>query len=200
LRIAFSVGDALTQARAQVAPGQWAIWLKANCFLSRRSAELYVQLAHHRDALEERMAEVPTLSLRAAARWIAKPKTTPKKAPQPKPLLQETWNKATPSERSAVLGRMSLNDLLDALPPPMRCRFEVTSWKPDLPRKAPQGAPDLRASETLRHAISLARSGNQFETTEAMAALRALDRMFAGEIDEFTLIRKRTKAKRMRAA
>jgi hypothetical protein len=93
---------------------------------------------------------------------------------------------------------MSLNDLLDSLPPLMRRRFEKTPPGKAEVRKAPppQGTPDRRASETLRRAISLARNNSQFEAAEAMAALRALDRMFTSAgagIDEITLVRKRLK-------
>jgi hypothetical protein len=83
LRIAFTVGEALIAARQQVEPGYWGQWLKTNCSLSRRTAEVYVQLAQHRCELEQHIAEFPNLSLRAARKLITKPlkATTQKKAP-----------------------------------------------------------------------------------------------------------------------
>src|SRR5262245_40491604 len=76
LRVALDVGDDLIQARSRVSVGHWGGWLKANCFLSARSAELYAQLARHRSEIEDALQRIPDLSLRAAARLIAKPKET----------------------------------------------------------------------------------------------------------------------------
>jgi hypothetical protein len=201
LRIAFPVGDALTQARAQVAPGQWAKWLKANCFLSRRTAELYMQLAQHREELEKRMVELPTLSLRAAAQLIAKPKEAPKKKapPPPKPALQAAWNKAALSERATVLGRMALADLLHILPPALRARF-YASGKAASGEETPDSEPFLKASETLRRAISLLKHPSAPNSHEAAAALEALSRMLGGfDIDEITIVQRHAKAKRSAA-
>jgi hypothetical protein len=201
LHIAFSVGDALSQARVQVASGQWEKWLKANCFLSRRTAFLYTQLAQHRDELEARMAEIPALSLRAAAQLIAKPKATPKKKapPRPKSTLQAAWNAAAPSERSAVLARMALNDLLQTLPPPLQARF-YWSGKAAPGGNVPEGETLLRASETLRRAVSLLKQPSDANGHEAAAALQALSRMLGDfDIDDITIIRKHAKARRYAA-
>jgi hypothetical protein len=201
LRIAFLVGDALIQARAQVAPGQWAKWLKANCFMSQRTADLYMQLTQHRDELEERMVEVPTLSLRAAAQLIAKPRAESKKKapPRPKSALQAAWNAAAPSERSAVLARMPLNDLLQSLPPSFRARF-YASGKAAPGGNEPEGETLLRASETLRRAISLLKQPSDANGHEAAAALQALSRMLGRfDIDEITIVQRHAKAKRRAA-
>jgi hypothetical protein len=199
----FRAGEALNKAQEQ-GTCNWKQWLRESCFLGVSTALLYQRIARHRAEIEIEAKANPNFSLRAARQLITRePKETTRKQkapPRPKPTLQDAWNAAAPSERATVLARMPLNDLLNVLPPLMQRRFEATSGKPDMPRKAPEGAPDLRASETLRRAISLARSGTEFEIAEAMAALRALDRMFAGAgIDEFTLIRKGAKAKRRAA-
>jgi hypothetical protein len=193
LHIVFSVGDALTQARGQVAPGQWERWLKANCFLSRRTAFLYMQLAQHRDELEGRMADIPALSLRAAAQLIAKPKAAPKKKapPRPKSTLQAAWNAAGPSERSAVLARMPLNDLLQTLPPPLQTRFYWSG------KAAPDGEPFIKASEVLRRALSLLKTPSEPNTNEALTALRLLNGLLANAgIDEVTIVRQHAKERR----
>jgi hypothetical protein len=197
LRIAFSVGNALLQARAQVALGQWAKWLKANCFMSQRTADLYMQVAQHRDALEAR-AEIPTLSLRAAARLIAKPKAAPK-PPRPKSTLQAAWNAALSEERATVLARMPVADLLQTLPPALRARF-YASGKAAPVGNAPEGETLLRASETLRRAISLLKQPSDANGHEAAAALQALSRILGGfDIDEITIVQRHAKAKRRAA-
>jgi hypothetical protein len=196
LHIAFPVGDALTRARAQVAPGQWEKWLKANCFLSRRTAFLYMQLAKHRDELEARIAEIPTLSLRAAAQLIAKPKAAPKQKapPRPKSTLQAAWNAAALSERATVLARMPLTDLLRTLPPPLQTRFYWSG------KAAPDGEPFIKASEVLRRALSLIRTPSEPNTNEALTALRLLDGLLTNAgIDEVTIVRQHAKERRRAA-
>jgi hypothetical protein len=192
LHIAFSVGDALAQARAQVASGQWGKWLRANCFLSRRTAFLYMQLAQHRGELEQRMVEIPTLSLRAAVRLIAKPKA--KAPPRPKPTLQAAWNAAAPSERATVLARMALADLLQTLPPALRARFYASG------EETLESEPFLKASEVLRRALSLLKTPSESNTNEALTALRLLNGLLANAgIDEVTIVRQLAKERRRAA-
>jgi hypothetical protein len=201
LHIAFAVGNALIQAHAQVEPGQWIKWLRANCFLSRSSAALYVRLVERRAEVEERIAEFPNLSLRAAANLIAKPKATPKKnvPPRPKPTLQDAWNKAAPSERAAVLARMALNDLLQTLPLALRARFHP-SGKPEAGADAADGEPFLKASKVLRRALSLLKTPSETDTNEALSALRLLNGLLADAgIDEVTIIRQHAKERRRAA-
>jgi Protein of unknown function (DUF3102) len=73
LRISFKVGGHLIYAKQQVAHGQWKKWLKKNCFLSHRTAQLYMQIAECRDVIEDELVVTPELSVRAAAKLIAKP-------------------------------------------------------------------------------------------------------------------------------
>ncbi|PWT93560.1 MAG: hypothetical protein C5B56_00555 [Proteobacteria bacterium] len=71
---ALNAGDALAQAKAAL-PGNWLGWLRANCSLSVRTAQLYVRLAQHRAEIEDKLAGAPDFSVRAAQRLIAKPKS-----------------------------------------------------------------------------------------------------------------------------
>jgi hypothetical protein len=58
VRHAMAAGDLLLEARQQVPHGQWLAWIKENCELSERTAQLYIRLA----------------------------KTVPKSKPKPQPL------------------------------------------------------------------------------------------------------------------
>jgi hypothetical protein len=77
LRKALDAGAALLEAQAQVPASEWQRWLKDNCFLSMRTAELYMQLARNRETIEAELSRVPGLSLRAARRLISTPKSNP---------------------------------------------------------------------------------------------------------------------------
>jgi len=68
-------GDALIEAQGLVPAGQWGRWLRENCFLSTRTAQLYMQLAVHRTEIEVELERVTSLSLRAARRLIMTPKS-----------------------------------------------------------------------------------------------------------------------------
>jgi hypothetical protein len=155
-----------------------------------------MQVAQHRDDLEARMADIPTLSLRAAAQLIAEPKVAPKQKapPRPKSTLQDIWNASAPSERSAVLARMALNDLLQTLPPSFRARFYASG------EETPDGEPFLKASEVLRRALSLLKTPSESNTNEALTALRLLNGLLANAgIDEVTIVRQHAKERRRAA-
>jgi len=77
LRICFKVGGHLILAKQQVAHGEWKRWLKENCFLSQRTAQLYMQLADNQGLIEDELVMTPELGVRAAAKLIAKPSTKP---------------------------------------------------------------------------------------------------------------------------
>jgi hypothetical protein len=49
---AISAGEALLVAKSAVPDGTWLRWLRANCTVSERTAQLYMQLAEHRLVLE----------------------------------------------------------------------------------------------------------------------------------------------------
>jgi hypothetical protein len=73
---------------------------------------------------------------------------------------------------------MPLADLLQVLPSALRARF-YASGKAAPGGNAPEGETLLRASETLRRAISLLKHPSDPDRHEATAALQALSRMRA---------------------
>jgi len=84
LRIALDVGDALAAARKRVPSRKWQSWLRENCLLSVRTANLYVELAGHRDEIEAEIDRAGEMSLRAAKRLISKrPEDAPDKDAPP---------------------------------------------------------------------------------------------------------------------
>ena len=62
---AIEAGDALNQAKAKLDRGQWLAWLKNNCDLSERNAQIYMQLANNKTKLKS--AEAADLSTLANA-------------------------------------------------------------------------------------------------------------------------------------
>jgi hypothetical protein len=74
LRLELKAGDALIEVQERVPAGEFEWWLKHNCSLSVRTAQLYMQLARHRDVVEDAMARNGELSLRAARKLISTPK------------------------------------------------------------------------------------------------------------------------------
>jgi hypothetical protein len=78
VRFAILAGDNLLQAKQQVAQhGQWTGWVQRHCEMSERTAQLYMQLARNRQAVEAKMATVADLTLNGAVRAIASPKAKP---------------------------------------------------------------------------------------------------------------------------
>jgi hypothetical protein len=73
VRFTLDAGDALNAAKKQVPEGGWGRWLKDHCFLSQRTAQVYMRLANHRDEIETKLMEIPDLSVRVARKFIAKP-------------------------------------------------------------------------------------------------------------------------------
>ena len=72
LQHALAAGDALLEAKASLAHGEWSAWLAANVpSLSARTAQLYTRLARNRDRLNAQ--RVADLSLRAAAALVSRP-------------------------------------------------------------------------------------------------------------------------------
>jgi hypothetical protein len=67
---AIKAGEALIEAKKLVEHGEWLPWLRDNCKLSERAAQLYMRIARHKDELAK-SATVADLSLRAAARAVS---------------------------------------------------------------------------------------------------------------------------------
>jgi len=93
-------GDALIEAQRRISTG-WKKWLGKNCFISVRTAMLYMRLARHREEIEAEIERAGELSLRAAIRLIATP-TAPKPAKKPVPDLLTAW-RATPDAEKLAL-------------------------------------------------------------------------------------------------
>jgi Protein of unknown function (DUF3102) len=54
LEHAIAAGLLLIEAKELVAHGEWIPWLKANCRLSPRQAQVYMRLARNRDGAQKR--------------------------------------------------------------------------------------------------------------------------------------------------
>lgn len=67
VRHAMNAGDALLAAKAQTAPGQWTRWLAAQFVASPETANVYMSLAHHREAIE---ANTEVKSISQARRYL----------------------------------------------------------------------------------------------------------------------------------
>jgi hypothetical protein len=50
-----AAGDLLIEAKAKVPHGQWLPWLKDNCAMSERTAQIYMRLAKNREPIEEQI-------------------------------------------------------------------------------------------------------------------------------------------------
>jgi hypothetical protein len=74
VRKAIEAGIALIEAKRQVGHGQWLKWLKENCELSDRTAEVYMECARNRQRLEAIIAAAANMTLAGALREI-KPKS-----------------------------------------------------------------------------------------------------------------------------
>src|SRR5437660_94580 len=53
---AMAAGDLLLEAKAQLKHGQWLPWLSEHCAMSERTAQLYMQIAKNREAIEAKYA------------------------------------------------------------------------------------------------------------------------------------------------
>jgi hypothetical protein len=73
VREAITAGVALIDAKRQVGHGNWLRWLRDNCELSERAAEVYVECARNRQKLEAIIAGAANMTLAQALREI-KPK------------------------------------------------------------------------------------------------------------------------------
>jgi hypothetical protein len=74
VRRAIEAGMALLDAKRQVGHGGWLRWLKDNCELSERTAEVYMECARNRQKLEAIIAGAANMTLAQALREI-KPKS-----------------------------------------------------------------------------------------------------------------------------
>jgi len=63
VRKAIEAGVALIEAKRQVGHGNWLKWLKENCELSERTAEVYMTCARNRQKLEPEIAAAANMTL-----------------------------------------------------------------------------------------------------------------------------------------
>jgi len=123
LRHALEAGDALIEAQSRVTTN-WKKWLRDNCFLSVRTAQLYQQLARHREEIEAAIAQAGELSLRAACRLITPPRSNKPKRTKTKNDAFAWWSVANNEMRQQLLDRIGLVSLLTALSPELRKELE----------------------------------------------------------------------------
>jgi hypothetical protein len=111
LHHAMAAGDALITAQAKVA-GNWKLWLRENCFLGVRTALIYVRLARHRAVIEAELGRVGDLSLRAALRLIAEPRSGEKTKKKTAELsLIDYWKRAPATERTIFLDAIGIDGI-----------------------------------------------------------------------------------------
>lgn len=84
-------GERLIEAKRRIGHGGWLAWLAANCKVSERTAQRYMQVAEHWHELGK-SDNVTDLTMRDGLKMLAKPKEpTPANAAYPMPAL--TWGK-----------------------------------------------------------------------------------------------------------
>jgi hypothetical protein len=124
LNCAMTAGDALIEARKQIAPGGWESWLKRECDLSVRTAERYVQLAKARALFEADPSRATGLSITGALRLLGnrpRARSTTTRTTNPNHGLDTlAWSEATLEARQKFLDGIGLPSLLKAMPPEWR--------------------------------------------------------------------------------
>ena len=190
------VGDAVIAAQKRVS-GNWKRWLKDNCFLSVRTAFLYMQLARSRDAIEAEIERVGELSLRAAVRLLTKPKVEASNAsestvqePDPVASVVAALKALTNTQLTAVWTAFTLPPFLRTINADMRLELErrIAGL-----RSTTKGAGPvlLRESEILRNAVSHMRTAAALNAAagdikraedQALLALRMFTKVL-GQID-----------------
>jgi hypothetical protein len=131
---AIAAGDALLAAKVQVAHGEWRSWLRHHCCLSERTAQVYKRLAEGRAEIETNPQRAADLSIRAALRLIARPRSrSPSCRDEPEnteadstaPTLDPAaWEAATAVEREKFFATIGLSAVLAAMP--AEWRAEIT--------------------------------------------------------------------------
>jgi hypothetical protein len=125
---AMNAGDALIAAQPKVTGITWKKWLKENCCVAVSTAQLYMQLARHRDEIEAELRRGVELSLRAARKLISGPPTPEDKedgeipesgseSAEQEETLETHWQRATKKARAAFLDAIGIDDFLDSVSP-----------------------------------------------------------------------------------
>jgi hypothetical protein len=114
LHHAMNAGDALTAAQEKVS-GNWKSWLRENCFLSVHTALVYQRLARHRKQIEAQVERAGDLSLRAALRLIAEPRSGEKTKKKATDLsLIDHWKRTPATERTIFLDAIGIDGIRKA--------------------------------------------------------------------------------------
>jgi hypothetical protein len=122
LELAMVAGDALIAAHDQVNHGEWGRWLRRNCELGGRTAQVYMQLARHRELIEANPQRSADLSLSGALRLIGDSKEAPvqpRKTGKPSSsskLDTLAWSSATLEQRRHFLDGVGADTLIEAMP------------------------------------------------------------------------------------
>ncbi|MGO7787372.1 DUF3102 domain-containing protein [Rhizobium ruizarguesonis] len=67
---ALAAGDMLMEAKTLVGHGEWLPWLAENCPIPKRTAQLYMRLAKHRELIEAKSADFALLTVQGAVELI----------------------------------------------------------------------------------------------------------------------------------
>jgi hypothetical protein len=65
-------GDLLILAKARIEPGHLGEWIEDHCKMSRRTAQVYMQLARHRAEIEAEMEIRSGLSIQKASEGVSR--------------------------------------------------------------------------------------------------------------------------------
>jgi hypothetical protein len=202
LRHALEAGDDLIEAQSRVSTN-WKKWLRDNCFLSVRTAQLYQQLARHREEIEAAIAQAGELSLRAACRLITPPRSNETKSAKTKNDALVWWSVANNKMRRDFLDQIGLLSLLTALSPELRAELEHR-----VKRVAENAQPHSKLTAALRTALSHLASADAPQTSKpvtqsqelaALNALRGIVRLHA-EFHDLTVSVQTENVRRRRAA
>jgi hypothetical protein len=83
---AIAAGEALSAAKSAVPDGTWLRWLKANCIISDRTAQMYMQLAENKLVLDTWMRDgaqqVADQTLNGALKMLRGPSNKPPSIPK----------------------------------------------------------------------------------------------------------------------
>ena len=166
LRHAMAAGDALNALQPRIAERglNWKKWLREHCFVSDRTAQLYQQLARHRDQIEAELRSRGELSLRGARQLIATARDEndggnrdqvlvadeAENLPEPESLV-EHWRRS-PGELTALLDAIGVPRILEAMSDAFGCQLRAR-----LP--APKRKSDKPFTKTLNLTTDSTRNG-----------------------------------------
>jgi Protein of unknown function (DUF3102) len=141
-------GEHLIEAKRLVGHGQWLPWLRDNCSMSERTAQLYMRVARNKDTIAKSASSVADLTLTAAVAGIAKPKAVAVELPITKAeaaLIEEIEGgpKVEARSRSRSVRAPQLSE------PPDRLPTIVAGWRYGYGNAVRASAPDVAAERQL---------------------------------------------------